>query len=99
MRLFISNLHPETTGSDLRRTFNAHGHVIKAWIVLDEESGKPRGHGFVEMDLKDAMKAMKALDRSWLKNKRIFVQKSRFMPHRRRNKTEDRSAQPSGGRF
>ena len=71
MRLFISNLHPETTGSDLRRVFNDHGHVIKSWIVLDEETGRPRGHGFVEMDFKDAMKAMKALNRSWFKNRRL----------------------------
>lgn len=99
MRLFISNLHPETTGSDLRRAFNAHGHVIKSWIVLDEESGRSRGHGFVEMDFKDAMKAMKALDRSWFKNRRMHIQKSRFMPHRRRNKSEDRRTEHSGAGF
>ncbi len=99
MRLFISNLHPEVTGQDLRRVFNKYGHVIKSWIVLDEESNRSRGHGFVEMDFKDAMKAMKGLNRSWFKNQRMHIQKSRFMPHRRRTRRTERTQEYAGSRF
>lgn len=80
MRVFISNLPRETRGIDLKNAFSEHGRVLKAWLVEDPETGFHKGIGFVEMPFGDAMKAIKAMNRSWFKNKRINVQKSRFMP-------------------
>ncbi|PIQ28829.1 RNA-binding protein [bacterium (Candidatus Blackallbacteria) CG17_big_fil_post_rev_8_21_14_2_50_48_46] len=88
MRLFVSNLPLKTRDHDLRRLFSPYGRVVKAWIVEDETTRESRGFGFVEMDLVDARDAMRELDRSWFQESRIYVQKSRFMPSRRRESTE-----------
>ena len=48
-RLYVGNL-PYTTGdAELRELFSNHGEVTDVHIVLDRESGRPRGFAFVEM--------------------------------------------------
>ena len=48
-RLFVGNLSYETTEMSLRELFAEAGNVSETKIVLDRESGRPRGFGFVEM--------------------------------------------------
>ena len=48
-KLYVGNLPFNTTDEDLRQMFEAHGQVSAATIVLDRETGRPRGFGFVEM--------------------------------------------------
>ena len=48
-RLFVGNLSYETTEISLRELFAQAGNVSEAKIVLDRETGRPRGFGFVEM--------------------------------------------------
>lgn len=48
-RLFVGNLSYETTEMSLRELFAQAGNVSETKIVLDRESGRPRGFGFVEM--------------------------------------------------
>lgn len=48
-RLFVGNLSYETTEMSLRELFGQAGSVAEAKIVLDRETGRPRGFGFVEM--------------------------------------------------
>ncbi len=48
-RLFVGNLSYETTEMSLRELFSQAGTVSEAKVVLDRETGRPRGFGFVEM--------------------------------------------------
>jgi RNA recognition motif-containing protein len=49
-RLYVGNLSFATTETDLREAFAASGHeVAEAKIVLDRDTGRPRGFAFVEM--------------------------------------------------
>jgi len=48
-RLFVGNLSYETTEISLRELFGQAGNVAEAKIVLDRDTGRPRGFGFVEM--------------------------------------------------
>lgn len=48
-RLFVGNLSFETTEMSLRELFAQAGNVSETKIVLDRETGRPRGFGFVEM--------------------------------------------------
>ena len=48
-RLFVGNLSYETTEMSLRELFGQAGNVSETKIVLDRETGRPRGFGFVEM--------------------------------------------------
>jgi len=48
MKLYVGNLSYETTESSLREMFAEHGEVTSAALVMDRETGRPRGFGFVE---------------------------------------------------
>ncbi len=48
-KLFVGNLPFNTTENDLHTTFGVHGTVVEAKLMVDRESGRPRGFGFVTM--------------------------------------------------
>lgn len=48
-RLFVGGLSFETTSSELRKAFEEVGPVASADVVIDRETGRSRGFGFVEM--------------------------------------------------
>ena len=49
-RLYVGNLSWETTEEDLRQAFSADGRTVKdVHLVMDRETSRPRGFGFVEM--------------------------------------------------
>lgn len=48
MKLYVGNLSFKTTEDQLREIFSAHGDVASASLVMDRETGRPRGFGFVE---------------------------------------------------
>jgi RNA recognition motif-containing protein len=49
MKIYVGNLPFRTTEDELRQLFEPHGAVTSAAIVLDRETGRPRGFGFIEM--------------------------------------------------
>jgi RNA recognition motif-containing protein len=49
MRIYVGNLPFSSTEDELREFFSQHGAVTSAAIVIDRETGRPRGFGFVEM--------------------------------------------------
>lgn len=63
MKLYVGNLSFNTTESQLRDLFAAHGEVASASLVMDRETGRPRGFGFVELNNDEqARAAMAALN-------------------------------------
>jgi RNA recognition motif-containing protein len=61
--LYVGNLSPSTSETELRGAFEAHGKVDKVSIVMDRETGRARGFAFVEMsDAAEADKAVAALN-------------------------------------
>ena len=62
MKLYVGNLPFSTDDTQLRSLFETHGEVVSASIVMDRDTGRPRGFGFVEMSNADASKAMQALN-------------------------------------
>lgn len=63
-RLYVGNLSFKTTEEGLRQVFGRDGRqVVDCKIIMDRETGRSRGFGFVEMGSKDdADKAVAALD-------------------------------------
>ncbi len=57
MKLYVGNLSFNTSESQLRDLFAQHGDVTSASLVMDRETGRPRGFGFVEFSNADAAKA------------------------------------------
>ena len=66
MNMFVSNLSFHTSDDDLRNLFSQYGNVSSAKVIMDRETGRSRGFGFVEMDsvseANDAIKNLNAKD-------------------------------------
>jgi cold-inducible RNA-binding protein len=48
-KLYVGNLSYETTDADLRDMFEQHGAVSSAQVIMDRDTGRSKGFGFVEM--------------------------------------------------
>lgn len=63
VNIYVGNLVWGCTSDDLLNLFSAQGQVTRAQIVMDRETGRSRGFGFVEMaNDAEARKAIEALD-------------------------------------
>ena len=56
-KLYVGNLPYTATDSDLQRMFEAHGAVQSAQVVMDRDTGRSKGFGFVEMETGEAAQA------------------------------------------
>lgn len=59
-KLYVGNLPFSTTDAELRELFEKHGAVASANVIMDRETGRSRGFGFVEFE--DESAAQAALD-------------------------------------
>jgi RNA recognition motif-containing protein len=57
MKLYVGNLAYSVTDSDLQTMFSPHGAVATAQVIMDRETGRSKGFGFVEMDNRDQAQA------------------------------------------
>ena len=48
-KLYVGNLTYDTTEDDLVELFQSYGEVLSAQIIIDRETNRSRGFGFVEM--------------------------------------------------
>ena len=80
--VFVGNLGSEVTHEELRRLFEAFGQVAQIHIIVDRDTGLPRGFAFVEMtnDV-EAEKAIK-LNGSILGDRALDVNYARPRPER-----------------
>ncbi len=49
MKLYVGNLSYQTTNEELETFFSQAGEVASAMVILDRQTGRSRGFGFVEM--------------------------------------------------
>jgi RNA recognition motif-containing protein len=76
MNLYVGNLPFSATESQLSELFGAYGAVSRAQIVIDRETGRSRGFGFVEMSSGGA-EAMAALNNSEFGGRTMTVNEAR----------------------
>ncbi len=78
-RLFVGNLAFSVTESDLRDVFTEAGHeVSEVKIMLDRDTGRPRGFAFVEMGTDaSAAQAIEALNGRELQGRAMSVNEAR----------------------
>lgn len=77
MKIYVGNLSFNTTEATLNDTFAQHGEVRSANLVMDRETGRPRGFGFVEMDDEGARKAIEALNGAELDGRQLNVNEAK----------------------
>ena len=62
-KLYVGNLGYGVTDSDLSKMFEAHGTVESAQVIMDRDTGRSKGFGFVEMKTdQEAQAAIAALN-------------------------------------
>jgi len=90
-KLFVGNLSFNTTENDLQDAFAAHGTVMETNLMMDRETGRPRGFGFVTMSTpEEAQKAIDALNGKDMDGRALTVNVAR--------PREERPAGGGGGR-
>ncbi len=60
--VFVGNVPFSASEDDVRSLFEEIGTVNEVKMIVDNETGRFRGFGFVDMDDVDADKAMEQLD-------------------------------------
>lgn len=74
MNIFVGSLPFQLEEADLKELFEAYGEVSTVKIIIDRESGRSKGFGFVEMaDDEAAQTAITALNGSDVKGRSIAV--------------------------
>jgi cold-inducible RNA-binding protein len=76
-KLFIGGLPFSTSTERLREVFAAVGQVESAAVVMDRDTGRSRGFGFVEMaTTEEADRAIAQLNGSDLEGRQLKVEKA-----------------------
>lgn len=83
MNIFVGNLPYRLSDEDLRELFEAHGGVDSARQIMERDTGRARGFGFVEMPNEDeGQSAIDALNEFEVMGRKLVVNKAR--PRERR---------------
>jgi RNA recognition motif-containing protein len=76
--IYVGNLSFSSTEADLKDAFERHGAVECVNVIMDRETGRPRGFAFVEMEEGSAAEdAIRALDGSDLGGRSIKVNEAK----------------------
>ena len=86
--IYVGNLSYDLSEDELRDAFEQFGSVSSCKLIMDRDTGRPKGFGFVEMDDNaEADAAISALNEKPLKGRPIRV-----------NEARPRNDRPGGGR-
>lgn len=78
MNIYVSNLSYNTTSDSLQELFSEQGEVTSVNVIIDRESGRSRGFGFVEMpNDTEGQKAINELNGTDFEGKTIVVNVAR----------------------
>ncbi len=82
-RLYVGNLSYASTADGLRETFSAFGEVTDVHVVIDRESGRSRGFGFVTMSSpQEAREAMEKMNGAVFDGRPLKVNEAAERPSR-----------------
>lgn len=82
VRLYCGNLPYSVDDDQLRAAFQPYGDVIDCKVIIDRDSDRSKGFGFVEMDEGSAEAAISALDQTDFGGRRMVVSLAREKPRR-----------------
>ncbi len=77
-KLFVGSLAYTATDDDLQQAFAAAGTVVSAKVIMDRETGRSKGFGFVEMGSEEeAQAAIKMLNGKDVAGRAVTVNEAR----------------------
>lgn len=77
MKIYVGNLPYSVDDGRLGEIFRAFGEPLSASVVVDRETGRSKGYGFVEMPDDEGRAAILALNRTQLDGRTIWVNEAR----------------------
>ena len=78
MRLYVGNLAFATPNDELQAAFAAFGAVESATVIMDRETGRSKGFGFVDMgNDEEAKAAIAGLDGQPIGGRNVRVNEAR----------------------
>ena len=105
MKLYVGRLPYQTTDQDLADIFGQLGQVLSATVIIDRDSGRSKGFGFVEMSNdQEARNAIDRLNGASLGDRTIVVNEAHERREQRggggggRGGPQGRDRRPGGGR-
>jgi cold-inducible RNA-binding protein len=100
MKIYVGNLSYNTTQDSLGEQFGAYGKVDEVAIIMDRETGRPRGFAFVTMaNAAEAAQAIEALNGVELDGRTLTVNEARPKPNGGGGGGGPRRGGGSGGRW
>ncbi|MSU77626.1 MAG: RNA-binding protein [Gemmataceae bacterium] len=77
-KLYVGNLTYDVSDSDLSAMFAPHGTVSSAQVIMDRDTGRSKGFGFVEMGSdKEAQTAITSLNGKEVNGRALTVNEAR----------------------
>lgn len=95
MTLFVAGLPNDFDEVDFKEMFELYGDITSAKLIIDRNTGKSKGFGFIEMpDKIEAQETILALDGASIKGKKMSVkeaepQQPSSRPQRNFNRNDD----------
>jgi cold-inducible RNA-binding protein len=97
-KLYVGNLGYGVTDSELSSMFEAHGTVESAQVIMDRDTGRSKGFGFVEMKSdSEAQAAIAALNGKDVGGRNLTVNEARPKTEGGRGGPGGRSGGSGGG--
>lgn len=82
-KLYVGNLPYSATEDGLKTHFSSAGSVASVKIIIDRETGRSKGFGFVEMESDDgAQSAVSQLDGQEYEGRSLRVSEAKPQPER-----------------
>jgi cold-inducible RNA-binding protein len=79
-KLFVGNLPFSADEASVRALFAQHGTVDSVAVIMDRETGRPRGFAFVEMPNDDATRAIQGLNGQDMDGRSLKVNEAQDKP-------------------
>jgi RNA recognition motif-containing protein len=80
-KLYVGNLAYSVTDGELQQMFEPHGTVQSAQVIIDRDTGRSKGFGFVEMGSdEEAQAAITAMHGAELGGRTLTVNEARPKP-------------------
>ena len=77
-KLYVGNLAYSIRDDDLQQSFSQYGHVASAKVMMDRETGRSKGFGFVEMGSDaEAQAAINGLNGQSIEGRALVVNEAR----------------------
>ena len=96
-KIYVGNLAYTVTDGSLEQMFAAHGSVQSAQVIMDRETSRSKGFGFVEMDNQsEAQAAIAALNGKEVDGRTLTVNEAK--PREERSSGGGRGGYGGGGR-